>query len=203
MMATEVSTALGIKRKLEGPSGISDESPVAPTYRESIEEYNFLKTAKLSRYHRNYLRQAERRIVPSLWPVNGRLLSGFGGRTDPFSGESAIHAGVDISATIGTPVKATADGMVYHAEYSGRYGRLVVIDHGGGLQTWYAHLSRFNVIPGQEIHRGDVIGLSGATGKVTSPHLHYEVRNGGAPVNPYKYLRTSTYELSAKRDFPF
>jgi len=87
----------------------------------------------------------------------------------------------------------------------GGYGRLVVIDHGNGLQTYYGHLSRFEVVPGEEIRRGDVIARSGATGRVTSPHLHYEVRMGGVPVNPYKYLAKSAIALTAhaRQDLPF
>ena len=125
-----------------------------------------------------------------MWPVNGRLLSRFGEREDPFSaGEGEIHAGVDISAVMGTPVRAAADGVVFGAEYFGGYGRMVTIDHGNGMRTRYAHLSRFDVIPGQEIRRGEILGYSGASGRVTSPHLHFEVRLGGNAVNPMPYLQ--------------
>jgi murein DD-endopeptidase MepM/ murein hydrolase activator NlpD len=87
----------------------------------------------------------------------------------------------------------------------GGYGRLVVIDHGNGLQTFYGHLSRFDVVTGEEIRRGDVIGRSGASGRVTSPHLHYEVRMGGTPVNPYPFLAKSAIALPshAQQDLPF
>jgi murein DD-endopeptidase MepM/ murein hydrolase activator NlpD len=131
------------------------------------------------------------------------LLSRFGDREDPFSGVGAFHTGVDISASSGTPVHAAADGVVFHAEYSGRYGKLVIIDHGNGMRTWYAHLARFEVIPGQEIRRGSVLGYSGATGRVTSPHLHFEVRLGGSPVNPYPYLARSTLMEETRSDLPF
>jgi murein DD-endopeptidase MepM/ murein hydrolase activator NlpD len=140
-----------------------------------------------------------------MWPVNGRLLSRFGDREDPFSGEQGhFHAGVDISAAMGTPVRAAADGVVYHAEYAGGgYGRLVVVDHGNGIRTWYAHLSRFEVVPGQEVRRGEIIAYSGATGRVTSPHLHFEVRMGGSPVNPYPYLTRSATLQHVQPDLPF
>jgi murein DD-endopeptidase MepM/ murein hydrolase activator NlpD len=142
--------------------------------------------------------------MPAIWPVNGRLLSHFGDRQDPFSGEGAFHSGVDISASKGTSVRATADGVVEHAEWaSGGYGKLVVIDHGNGIQTWYAHLSGFEVVPGQEIRRGEILGYSGATGRATSPHLHFEVRRKGNPVNPYPYLAKSTLVEPAPPDLPF
>jgi murein DD-endopeptidase MepM/ murein hydrolase activator NlpD len=139
-----------------------------------------------------------------VWPVNGRLLSRFGEREDPFSGEGALHTGVDISASMGTPVHAAADGIVSRAEYWGGYGKMVAIDHGNGMHTWYAHLSRFEVVPGQEIRRGEVLGYSGATGKVTAPHLHFEVRLGGNPVNPYPYLtRSAMTAQHVQPDLPF
>ena len=82
----------------------------------------------------------------------------------------------------------SADGVVVSARWSGSYGKLVVVDHGNGLQTYYAHLSSLLVIPGEEVRRGQVIALSGSTGRATGPHMHYEVRLAGTPVNPYKYL---------------
>src|SRR5712692_6234693 len=136
LMASEVSVALGLKRRLEGVNDISDEGPLVPSYNESIEQYNFLKSASFSRMNHTYARAWQKNIVPSMWPLNGRLLSGFGDREDPFSGEGAFHTGVDISATHGTPVHATADGIVSHAEYAGHYGRMVIIDHGNGMRTW-------------------------------------------------------------------
>lgn len=120
------------------------------------------------------------------------------------TGEGAMHTGVDLSAAPRTHVPAAADGIVTHASWGGQYGSIVV-NHGKGLQTWYAHLSRFEVVPGQEIRRGEVIGRSGATGRVTAPHLHYEVRVGGTPINPYKYLTTSLTAQPApvQEDLPF
>jgi murein DD-endopeptidase MepM/ murein hydrolase activator NlpD len=203
LMASEVSMALGLKRRLEGADDISDEGPLIPTYKESIEQYNFLKSASFSRMNRTYARAWQKNVVPSMWPLNGRLLSRFGDRQDPFSGEGAFHTGVDISAAMGTPVHAAADGVVSHAEYARQYGRLVIIDHGNGMRTWYAHLSRFEVIPGQEIRRGEIVGYSGASGRVTSPHLHFEIRMGGSPVNPYPYLTRSAMLQEVKPDLPF
>ena len=94
--------------------------------------------------------------------------------------------------------------MVTHADYFGGYGRLVVITHGNGMQTYYAHLSKFDVIAGQEIRQGEILGRVGSSGRVTAPHLHYEVRIGGAPVNPYRYLvRTVAATQPVKTEFPF
>ena len=202
--ASEVSVAYGLKSKPETSGDISSGA-LAPTFRESLGQYNFLQSAAISKQFRTYPKQWQMNIRPSLWPVEGRLMSPFGGRTDPFSGEGAIHTGVDLSAPQGTPVHAAADGIVVHAEWSNGYGRLVVVDHGNGLQTYYGHLSRFEVVNGQEIRRGDILGQSGSSGRVTSPHLHYEVRMGGTPVNPYPYLARSALSLPkhGARDLPF
>src|SRR5689334_21201431 len=204
LLAREVTLAFGLKRSLDSSTDIVDEGLLVPTFNESIDEYNFLKSASFSRIQRSYPRAWQKNTMPAIWPVNGRLLSHFGDRQDPFSGEGAFHSGVDISATMRTPVRAAADGIVEHAEWSsGGYGRLVVIDHGNGTQTWYAHLSGFEVIPGQEIRRGEILGYSGASGRVTSPHLHFEVRRQGNPVNPYPYLAKSTLVEPAPPDLPF
>lgn len=203
LMASEISMSLGIKRQFEGADDIADESPLVPTYKESIEEYNFLKSASYSRLNHNFARSFQKNLVPSVWPVNGRLLSRFGDREDPFSGEGAFHTGVDISAGMGTPVHAAADGIVIAAEYAGRYGKRVVVDHGNGMQTWYAHLSRFAVVPGQEIRRAEIVAYSGNTGRVTSPHLHFEVRMHGSAVNPYPYLTRSVMLQQVQPDLPF
>ncbi len=202
LLASEISVAYGIKRRLEGPVDIASEGRLVPSVPESLEEYNFLKSASFSKFHRPYPSRWQTGVRPSLWPVDGRLLSAFGRRDDPFTSGRALHTGIDISASTGTPVRATADGVVVFSEWSSGYGRLVVVDHGGGLQTYYAHLSRFNVIAGQEIRRGETLGSSGASGRVISPHLHYEVRKGGTPVNPYSYLKNGQAQV-AKRDFPF
>ena len=204
LFATQVSVAYGIKQKLEGPADISSEGRLIPTFRETLEQYDFLRSANISGLSRNYPRLWQVNTRPSIWPVDGRLEGYFGRRTDPFSGEGAFHTGVDIIAPRGTPVRATADGVVVHAAYMSGYGRLVVIDHGNGIRTYYAHLSRFTVIAGQEIRRGEILGNVGSSGRVTSPHLHYEVRRGGNPLNPYTYhLGKSTVARAVKPDFPF
>jgi murein DD-endopeptidase MepM/ murein hydrolase activator NlpD len=133
--------------------------------------------------------------APSLWPVEGRLTSSFGERVDPFNGEGTFHGGVDISVPYGTPVHAAADGVVTFAQILNGYGNLVDLDHGHGLSTRYGHLAGFAVTDGQHVHRGQIIGYVGATGRATSPHLHYEVRIREVPVNPHKYLRTNMAQL--------
>jgi murein DD-endopeptidase MepM/ murein hydrolase activator NlpD len=201
-LASEISVATGFKQRLEGPTSISDEGTLAPTYSESLQEYYFLRS--VSGFHRNAFSQRfHTNAQPSIWPVNGRLEDGFGERIDPFSGEGAHHTGVDIIAPTGTTVRATGDGIVSHAEWSGGYGRLVIIDHGNGLHTYYAHLSRISVLPGQEIRQGEIVGLVGSTGRVTAPHLHYEVRVGATPVNPVRYLKHATVMEAVKKDLPF
>ena len=201
LFANEISVAYGIKQKLEGPSDISREGLV-PSFTETLEDYNALKNSTFARWDRNSLRRFHTSVRPSIFPVAGILMGSFGRRDDPFSGEGVMHTGVDISAPTGTSVRATADGIVVYASYHGGYGRLVVIDHGSGMQTYYAHLSKFDVVPDQEIRKNEIVGRVGSSGRVTAPHLHYEVRLGGTPVNPYKYMK-DTIAQSARRDFPF
>src|ERR1700689_1002492 len=161
----------------------------------------------LLRAHRgvenNFPRRWHTNVQPSIWPVEGRLMGGFGLRTDPFSGEGAMHTGVDISASTGTSVVTTADGIVEFTGWSNGYGRLIIVDHGNGTETYYAHLSHVGVIEGQEVRRGEQIGAVGSTGRVTAPHLHYEVRQGGTPMNPYHYLAKAGVVELVKKDFPF
>jgi len=127
--------------------------------------------------------------APNLWPVEGQVTGSFGERIDPFNGEGAFHSGVDIGSSYGTPVVAPADGVVMMTETLGGYGKTIMIEHGNGVSTRYGHLSGYAVTAGQHVHRGDVIGYVGESGRSTGPHLHYEVRINDTPVNPYKYLR--------------
>ncbi len=137
--------------------------------------------------------------APSIWPIEGRVGSSFGEREDPFNGEGKFHTGIDITAAIGTPVRAAADGVVSGAAMGAGYGREVVLDHSHDVLTVYGHLSALAVVPGQHVVRGQVIGYVGQTGRATGPHLHYEVRVHNVPVNPHKYLR-STYDEVATVD---
>jgi len=135
--------------------------------------------------------------APSLWPAEGRLGSGFGARQDPINGEGAFHPGIDIEAPTGTPVHAAGDGVATGETLGAGYGRQVVIDHGHDLITLYGHLSSIVVLPGQHVTRGQLIGYVGMTGRVTGPHLHYEVRVHHVPVNPHKYLRVTFAQMNA------
>ncbi len=126
--------------------------------------------------------------TPAISPVRGILTSGFGYRSDPVTGEKALHRAIDLSTAPGQPVVATADGIVLQAERTGRLGNSVNIAHGFGYTTRYGHLSRFTVQAGDRVTRGDVIGYVGNTGRATGYHLHYEVRLDGKPVNPLVYI---------------
>jgi murein DD-endopeptidase MepM/ murein hydrolase activator NlpD len=134
--------------------------------------------------------------APSLWPVVGPVTSSFGEREDPFNGEGAFHAGIDISSTFGEAVRATADGTVEMADRASGYGREIIIDHGYGIKTCYGHLSGFAVTEGQQVTRGQIIGYVGTSGRSTGPHLHYEVRVRNTPVNPHKYLRETMQQIA-------
>jgi murein DD-endopeptidase MepM/ murein hydrolase activator NlpD len=137
--------------------------------------------------------------IPSVQPVaNMSFTSNFGIRSDPFRGTAAFHPGVDIPCGTGTAVYATADGVVDRAERAGGYGNLVEIDHGRGIQTRYGHLSKILVVAGQKVKRGQLIALSGSTGRSTGPHLHYEVRIDARAVNPLPFLQTADYLLAIK-----
>ncbi|TAM79521.1 MAG: M23 family metallopeptidase [Acidobacteria bacterium] len=126
--------------------------------------------------------------IPAIWPVHGRITAGFGQRMDPFSGEDAFHPGVDIADGVGTDIVATGDGLVIEAEPDAGYGRSIMIDHGDGITTRYAHLSRIFVVVGEQVKQGEIIGAIGMSGRTTGPHLHYEVRIHGTPVNPGRFL---------------
>jgi murein DD-endopeptidase MepM/ murein hydrolase activator NlpD len=120
-----------------------------------------------------------------------RLTSGFGMREHPLLGVSRPHLGVDLAAPTGTPVFATADGVVGRAGASGGYGLSIALEHAAGMETRYGHLSRLNVTAGQRVRKGDVIGFVGSTGLSTGPHLHYETRVNGRAVNPMPYISRS------------
>lgn len=137
--------------------------------------------------------------IPSVQPVQKlNFTSNFGIRSDPFRGTAAMHAGVDIPGPVGTPIYATADGIVDHAARQGGYGNMVEINHGKGIATRYGHLSKILVADGARVTRGQLIALMGSTGRSTGPHLHYEVRIDGHAVNPVPFLTTADYLLAAQ-----
>jgi murein DD-endopeptidase MepM/ murein hydrolase activator NlpD len=136
--------------------------------------------------------------APELWPVIGPITSSFGEREDPLRvGEGEFHTGVDIGVSFGTPVRATADGVVENAGMESGYGREVTLNHGNGIQTLYAHLSGFAVTTGQQVSIGQVIGYVGLSGRTTGPNLHYEVRIHNTPVNPHRYLRETMQQFAS------
>ena len=139
--------------------------------------------------------------VPSEKPVRtAEFTSGYGTRTDPFRGGAARHQGIDLAAPIGTPIYATADGIVVAAGWnSGGYGNLIKVDHGRGIETRYGHLSAILVRAGQRIVRGQQIGRMGSTGRSTGSHLHYEVRIDGRAVNPIPFMKSNEYLLAMQQ----
>ena len=139
---------------------------------------------------RRYVRKRSTLMAsrPTSWPVRGWISSDFGDRHSPLTGKQGFHTGVDIANDMGSPIRATADGEVSFAGWEGGYGKLVVVNHGNGYSTYYGHLSEIKAAIGKPVKRGDVVGLMGATGNTTGPHLHYEVRVFGAAVNPAKFL---------------
>ncbi|HWQ02840.1 MAG TPA: M23 family metallopeptidase [Candidatus Nitrosotenuis sp.] len=195
-LATEVAMTYGIMRFRETPFGLAETTLGGEAdYERSLEQFRFLrKNATAIALASQGLRLMPGRSLdsltytPSLWPVLGSVTGNFGDRLDPFSGEGAFHAGVDISAAYGTEVRAAADGIVVTVEMRAGYGRVVIIDHGFGTTTWYGHLSGFRAREGATVKRGEVIGYVGTSGRASGPHVHYEVRFYGAPVNPWRFL---------------
>ncbi|MGA2421047.1 MAG: peptidoglycan DD-metalloendopeptidase family protein, partial [Candidatus Acidiferrum sp.] len=182
-LATEVAMTYGVLRYHPAAFDQSDD-PVSQqdAFDRSVEQYTFLKrNAAVIAISTGGLRLmpgmsfADSEYTPSIWPVMGHITDSFGERLDPFSGEGAFHTGVDVASDYGAPVHATADGVVTIADDHAGYGRLVVIDHGFGITTWYAHLSAFSAVPGARVKRGEVVGYTGISGRSTGPHVHYEV----------------------------
>ena len=173
---------------LGGPFEAVDADNADPRFRELFVSWRRLE-------------QLERGVsaIPSTQPVRdmANFTSGFGVRSDPFRGRAAMHGGVDLAGPVGTPIYATADGIVGRSEYNnGGYGNLVEINHGQGIQTRYGHLSRRIAEAGQRVRRGDLIGLMGSTGRSTGSHLHYEVRIDGRAVNPVPFMQSSDVLLA-------
>jgi murein DD-endopeptidase MepM/ murein hydrolase activator NlpD len=210
-LASEVSALYGLRQSRVGkapmhlsatanPSntdGISDQQ-----YSQSLDQLLALRSSAMSgeimhgrdfsnRFPSGFGGPVNVAYAPSIWPVQGIVTSSFGARMDPFKGEGAFHTGIDIATNKGDAVRAPADGTVIKAGMGTGYGREVVVDHGHGMQTLYAHLSGFAVVAGQDVRRGDILGYVGSSGHSTGPHLHYEVRIHDTPVNPSKYLHAA------------
>jgi murein DD-endopeptidase MepM/ murein hydrolase activator NlpD len=201
MFATEVSAAYGVKARIEGSDSVLAEARLAPTMSETLATFNTLRSFTTSHFDSTFFTNSTENIVGMLsgsWPVDGHITCPYGSRIDPFSGEGAYHTGMDLAAPIGSLVTAAADGTIEHADWSNGYGRLIIIDHGNGYETYYGHLSRMDVMEGQSIRRGERIGAVGMSGRSTGPHLHYEVRVGGVPINPYRFLsKGNTLQLAS------
>jgi murein DD-endopeptidase MepM/ murein hydrolase activator NlpD len=187
-------------RKLAEKSGVVEQAAVLPgsggpalPIDEMALATVMAKMGRLEEDLRAYeaiLRQ--RGYTPTLWPVDGTLEGGFGGRRNPFGGPGyEFHSGQDIEAAWGTPVVAGASGRVSFVGWQNGYGQLVVVDHGSGLTTRYGHLSHIDVELNQTVSRAQLLGKVGSTGRSTGPHLHYEVRINDQPVNPLPYLLLS------------
>jgi murein DD-endopeptidase MepM/ murein hydrolase activator NlpD len=196
-LAGEVAMAYGITRFHQTAFDLTDASDKPDAeFQESLDEFSYLAknvtAVSMSSGGMRLLPASQLGnlgIVPTLWPVLGQITGHFGERLDPFSGEGAFHSGLDIASHYGDAIHVTADGVVEEAGQRAGYGRVVVVDHGFGVTTMYAHLSGFNVQAGMRVKAGDVIGYEGDSGRSTGPHLHYEVRIYNTPVNPWRYLR--------------
>lgn len=155
----------------------------------NIQQFSFKEIKKY--YNKN---QKKMKRIPAIKPTEGIILSGFGMRYHPVLGYERQHDGLDFRADIGSKIFATGDGTVKHAGLKGTFGRLLIIDHGYGYESYYAHLSSFakNIKPGTKVKRGDLIGFSGASGMVEGPHLHYEVHKDDEAIDPLNYLFADT-----------
>ena len=159
------------------------------------------RTEELAVLESHFLeKRVKERLMPTTLPVKAAYLgSPFGVRSDPIAGLRALHEGIDFNAEPGTPVIAAADGVVLSAAYHNDFGNMVEIDHGEGLTTRYAHLSRMGVKPGALIKRGELLGAVGNTGRSTGPHLHFEVRMFGVAKNPAQFLKQGEEFALVKR----
>ena len=183
---------LGFYPAKKGQDGVGGpDSKGDPTFKQL-----FTNWKKLDSLHQNAI------AVPADKPIKtGAFTSGYGTRSDPFRGSAAMHSGIDLAGPVGTPIYATADGVVSEAGWnSGGYGNLIKIDHGRGIETRYAHLSKVNVRAGEKVKRGDLIGKMGSTGRSTGSHLHYEVRIDGRAVNPVPFMKSTDYLLAMQRN---
>jgi murein DD-endopeptidase MepM/ murein hydrolase activator NlpD len=194
-MVTKLGMMAGLEKTLPdsqvgGVGGLPSVETTAPSvdFRSMDQTVTDLtqKSSQLEEFFQD--QQVLLSSTPSVWPVRGYFSAGFGNRLDPFTGLRDFHSGIDISTPIGTKVQVPADGVVVFCGPKGGYGNAMVVDHGYGLVTRYAHLAGFNAKPGQRVRRGDVIAFVGNTGKSTAPHLHYEVWLNDQAQNPIQYI---------------
>jgi murein DD-endopeptidase MepM/ murein hydrolase activator NlpD len=198
-MVTKLAVMAGLDQSLPSPAvggvgGVSSLESRAPSQEPDLSlpemerSVNDLtaRSARLTTFYQD--QKILLAATPSIWPVRGYLSATFGNRVDPFTGQQDFHPGIDVSTPLGTKIVAPADGVVVAAGVRGGYGNALIIDHGYGIVTRYAHLDRFNVRPGQRVRRGDVIAFVGNTGKSTAPHLHYEVWVRDQTQNPIHFI---------------
>lgn len=223
-LASEVAALYGLRQPHVGKTaadeatapltGGSDTAFTQDAYVQSLNELTSLRSTALAGGIQHSL---EMRILegkdggdwsdfaqaPSLWPIAGRITSAFGERQNPLiTGESEFHDGIDIAAAAGTPVHATANGIVQMAGHETGYGRVIIINNGHGIQTLFAHLSGFAVAQGEQVRLGQVIGYVGDSGWSTGAHVHYEVIIHGTPVNPHPFLHETIQQLAAAETTP-
>jgi murein DD-endopeptidase MepM/ murein hydrolase activator NlpD len=176
--------------QLSRPLSVSDLQAEIDRLADVVEQRNEELTALESQLME---RRVKAVLLPTAMPITAdHVGSVFGRRIDPIAGVGAMHEGIDFVADPGTPVFASAGGVVQTSEYHPQYGNLIEIDHGNDFSSRYAHLSKINVKPGQIVKRGQLIGASGNTGRSTGPHLHFEVRFKGVAQNPARFLQQST-----------
>lgn len=196
-LATDVAMSYGILGARRTPFFGTNNAPESDAaYDQSVEQFQFLMKngTAVALSAQGFSLAAGRnwedmQFTPSMWPVTGTLTGTFGERLDPFSGEGAFHAGLDISAPYGTEVRVSADGVVADVGTHTGLGRAITVDHGFGIETVYGHLSKYGTEPGRRVKRGEVIGYVGDSGRASGPHLHFEVLVYGTPVNPWKFLK--------------
>ncbi len=214
-LASEVSALYGLRQsKLVASKAAAPSAPTVlvsdnNSYFQSLDRFYELRNTALSGVATQALTAGIRPSssltdwvnladAPSLWPIMGRVTSSFGERVDPFGAEidGEFHRGIDIAAPSGTAIHAAGDGVVASAGWGTGYGREVVLSHGHGVTTLYAHMASIAVIPGETVSRGQVIGYVGVSGHSTGAHLHYEVRIHNTPVNPHRYMRETMAQMA-------
>lgn len=211
-LGDRLSNLAGIKRepkpekaKLLGQGGPLIDAPLSySALQKEIDRLTTtveLETDELAMLESQLLEKKVReRLLPTTLPVKGAVMgSGFGHRADPIAGTRAMHEGIDFTVDTGTPVVAAASGVILVAEYHNDFGNMIDIDHGDGLTSRYAHLSKIDIKPGQMVRRGDRLGQVGTTGRSTGPHLHFEVRMLGVAQNPAVFLQQGTEYASVKQ----
>ncbi|MHB1959314.1 MAG: M23 family metallopeptidase [Acidobacteriaceae bacterium] len=219
-LASEVSALYGLRQsklnvvKSTASNATNIVSPDTDSYYSSLDRFYVLRDTALSGVAARALTSGlgptstltdwvNLADAPTLWPVAGRITSSFGERNDPFAGdEGEFHRGIDIAAPTGTAIHATGDAVVASAGWGTGYGREVVLNHGHGITTLYAHMASITVVPGESITRGQVIGYVGVSGHSTGAHLHYEVRINDTAVNPHRYMRMTMAQMAETNVLP-